>query len=158
VSTRARPLRARAAPRRARLAAACVLLLAGCHGREARVAEDAIRSYGRAVIEAHLTGTTDALDRVTSQDEADRVRVIARGLRARGETLVASLESLRVRSASMDARSGTGTALADERWAYQRVDARTREPRTERIDRTYRARYHLVLRGARWVVDRVQLE
>ncbi len=139
--------------------AALLLALSACHRKDDRAAaERLIRAYDRAVIEAHLTGSFGELEKVASKDELERVQVLVGGLRAQKQLLVASLETLSVESASFDAASSAGDALATERWTYQRTDAATREPVGEPSAREYTLRYELVLRGSDWVVDRVRHE
>lgn len=137
------------------LAALAAAALSGCRGRsERRLAEDAIRRYDRGVAEAHLTGSTKALERAAAEREVERVRIFVAALRAQHQVLEASLEELRVVEASFGKE--TGRALAEERWAYQRRDARTRELAAPRADRRYLMTYLLLRRGGDWVVEKVE--
>ena len=47
-------------------------------------------------------------------------------------------------------------ALAEERWVYQRLDARTRRPAGDKADRRYLMTYLLSKRGDDWVVEKVE--
>jgi BMFP domain-containing protein YqiC len=131
----------------------------GCRGqRDRREAEELIRAYSRALIEAHLTGSHEQLDKLTSRDESDRVQVLVMGLRAKNEQLIASLEALEVRSAALDLEKKAGTASAEERWRYRRIDRKTRQPTFAEVVRSYEAKYAFTRKDGRWVVDRVLLE
>ena len=144
-----------AARRLAALGLAAAALVAGCRGRtERRLAEDAIRRYDRAVIEAHLTGSTEALEKAAAEREVERVQIFVAAIRGRGQVLEQSLEELRVMEAAFEKEKGR--ALAEERWVYQRRDARTREPVAPRADRRYLMTYLLAKRGGDWVVEKVE--
>jgi hypothetical protein len=144
---------------RCALAGALLLALSGCGNNADRTAaERLIRAYDRAVIEAHLTANFGELEKVTSKDELERVQIIVGGLRAQKQMLIASLESLKVESASFDAEKKVGVAIATERWTYQRADSSTREAAGEPVRREYKLRYELVQRDNDWVVERVRHE
>jgi hypothetical protein len=135
--------------------AAIAVLAAGCQGRkERKLAEEVIRRYDRAVIEAHLTGSTAELEKAAGEREAERVQIFVATLRGQRQLLIESLEQLRVREATFEAE--TGRAVAEERWSYERVDARTRKPVAERTRRDYVMTYLLARRGGEWVVDKVE--
>ncbi len=134
---------------------AAAALLAGCRGQaERRVAEDAIRRYSRAAAEAHLTGSLEALEKAAAEREVERVRIFVAAVRGQGQVLQQSLEELRVKEAVFE--PGKARALAEERWVYQRLDARTREPASEKADRRYLMTYFLAKRGDDWVVEKVE--
>lgn len=147
---------------RAALAAGVVAMAlagAGCRGeRDRKEAETVIRAYSRALIEAHLTGSHEQLDGLTSRDESDRVQILVMGLRANNEQLIASLEALEVRSADLDLEKKVGKATTEERWRYRRIDRKTRQPTFAEVVRVYKASYRLTREDDRWVVDRVLLE
>jgi hypothetical protein len=135
--------------------AALALAAAGCRGAKERdVAEEAIRRYNRAVIEAHLTGNTAELEKAAGEREVERVQIFVATLRGRGEVLLESLERLHVREAVLEAAAGR--ALAEERWTYERVNAKTREPIAQKSQRDYVMTYLLARRGGGWVVDKVE--
>ncbi len=134
---------------------AAAALHAGCRGQaERRVAEDAIRRYNRAVAEAHLTGSLEALEKAASEREVERVQIFVAAVRGQGQVLEQSLEELRVKEAVFEAEKAR--ALAEERWVYQRLDARTRQPAGEKADRRYLMTYLFAKRGDGWVVDKVE--
>jgi hypothetical protein len=134
---------------------AAAALLAGCRGQaERRVAEDAIRRYNRAVAEAHLTGSLEALEKVAVEREVERVQIFVAAVRGQGQVLEQSLEELRVAEAAFE--PGRARALAEERWVYQRLDARTRQPVADKADRRYLMTYLLAKRGDDWVVEKVE--
>ncbi len=134
------------------LAAAALL---SCSRADRREAEQLVRAYDHALTEAYLTGSLDSLEKVTSKAEVDRVGILVGGLRGRHEVLLATLESVDVRTASLHADARRGWAVAGERWTYERVDDRTRMPTGPRVQREYTLRYELIRSGDRWVVDRV---
>jgi hypothetical protein len=144
--------------RRAGLLAGCAavaLAAAGCQGaKEREIAEEAVRRYNRAVIEAHLTGSTAELEKAAGEREVERVQIFVGSLRAQGQLLLESLERLEIREAALEGQAGR--AVAEERWSYERVDARTRQPVVARTRRDYVMRYLLARRGGGWVVDRVE--
>jgi len=134
---------------------AAAALLAGCRGQaERRVAEDAIRRYNRAVAEAHLTGSLEALEKAAVEREVERVQIFVAAVRGQGQVLQQSLEELRVAQAAFE--PGKARALAEERWVYQRLDAGTRQPVAEKADRRYLMTYLLAKRGDDWVVEKVE--
>jgi hypothetical protein len=134
---------------------AATALLAGCRGRaERRLAEDAIRRYDRAVIEAYLTGSTKALEKAAAEREVERVQIFVYAIRAQGQVLEQSLEELRVKEAVFEKEKAR--ALAEERWVYLRRDVRTRQPVAARADRRYLMTYLLARRGGDWVVEKVE--
>ncbi|HET6922577.1 MAG TPA: hypothetical protein VFI16_05465 [Anaeromyxobacteraceae bacterium] len=144
-----------AARRLAAAGLALAALLGGCRGEaQRRVAEDAIRRYNRAVAEAHLTGSLEALEKVASEREAERVQIFVAAVRGQGQVLEQSLEELRVAEAVFE--PGKARALAEERWVYRRLDARTRQPVSGRADRRFLMTYVLAKRGDEWVVERVE--
>lgn len=135
---------------------AALALLAGCRGvRERKLAEEVIRSYNRAVIEAHLTGSLDSLEKAAGGAELERVDIMVSAVRGQGQVLLASLDGLDVKSAAFEGEKAA-RVLAQERWTYERVDARTRQPVTPKTQRSYTMTYLLGRRGDAWVVDKVE--
>ena len=140
--------------RRAWVLAWVAALAMGCQARKERqLAEEIVRRYNRAVIEAHLTGGTGELEKAAGEREAERVQIFVGTIRGRNELLLESLEQLEVKDAAFDAKAGR--AVAEERWTYERVDAKTRQPLSPRSHRRYVMRYQLSRRGDGWVVDKV---
>lgn len=134
---------------------AAAALHAGCRGQaERRVAEDAIRRYNRAVAEAHLTGSLEALEKAAVEREVERVQIFVAAVRGQGQVLQQSLEELRVAEAVFE--PGRARAATEERWVYQRLDAGTRQPVAARADRRYLMTYLLAKRGDDWVVEKVE--
>ncbi len=144
-----------AARRLAAAGLAGAALLAGCRDEAGRrLAEDAIRRYDRAVIEAHLTGSTAALEKAAAEREVERVQIFVSAIRAQGQVLEQSLEELRVKEAVFEREKAR--ALAEERWTYLRRDVRTRQPVAAKADRRYLMTYLLSRRGDDWVVEKVE--
>lgn len=133
---------------------ACLLALAGCGGRAGDAAK-AVREYDAALVRAFRMSDPSRMTEVATQQEADRIRVIADLKAASRLVLESTLERLDVRSSEVAGGGQRATVETAERWRYfDRALTPGRSPGTVIVSEM-RMRYDLVWEGGRWKVGRV---
>lgn len=137
---------------------ALAVILSGCASNPADDREALLKiviaKYNNAVIEAYRSQNFEPLKQAAAEHEIDKIGVIINAYRTENQIMESDIKKIDFKEIRIEADKAY--VKTSEDWSYRWINYETKQEVEPLKDVRYELLYHLIKKGGKWLVDKVE--